>query len=89
MNLHTTLVKMEKLLLDGEGKFDRKQVGHVVEIKRNLISIVVLDKYCCLVKVENGSMKVTKGYVLFIKELSLNRIYVLKGRAQKNQTYRC
>ena len=75
-------------MLDG-GKFDRKQVGHVLEIKRNLISIVVLDKYCCLVKVENGSMNVTKGYALFIKELSLNRIYVLKGRAQKNQTYRC
>ena len=50
-----------KFLLDGGGKFDRKQVGHVLEIKMNIISIVVLDKDICSVKVENGSMKVTKG----------------------------
>ena len=74
-----------KFLLDGGGKFDRKQVGHVLEIKRNLISIVLLDKDGCSVKVENVSMKVTKGSVLFIKELSLNGIYVLKGCTIKSQ----
>ena len=51
----------------------------------NLISIVVLDKDGCSVKVENGSMKVTKEFMVFIKELSYNGIFVLKGCTIKTQ----
>ena len=53
-----------KYLLDGGGKFDQKQVKHVLEIKRNLISVVVQDKDGFSVKVENGLMKVTKWSVI-------------------------
>ena len=74
-----------KFLLDGGGKFDRKQVGHVLEIKMNLISIVVLDKDICSVKVENGSMKVTKGSCYSLRNYHQMKFMSLKGSTIKSQ----
>ena len=43
------------------------EVRHVLEVKKNVISLVTLDfnGYCC--KSENGLMKVSKGTMVVMK----------------------
>lgn len=64
--------------------FDRvikklKQVRHTPELKRNLISLGILENIGYSFKDENGYWKVIKGSLVVIKEKGNDSIYELNG----------
>ncbi|KAH9679155.1 hypothetical protein KPL71_026007 [Citrus sinensis] len=58
-----------------------RDVRHVPDLKRNLISLGMLDKTGCLVKLESGTLKVLKGSMVVMKGNMSNGLYVLQGSA--------
>ncbi|KAH9723787.1 CCHC-type domain-containing protein [Citrus sinensis] len=56
-----------------------RDVRHVPDLKRNLISLGMLDKIECLVKLESGTLKVMKGSMVVMKGNVSNGLYVLQG----------
>ncbi|KAH9782240.1 hypothetical protein KPL71_008811 [Citrus sinensis] len=55
------------------------QVRHVPKLKKNLISIGMLDQTGCVIKAENGSLKVIRGSIVIMKSTKQNGLYVLNG----------
>ncbi|KAH9668177.1 hypothetical protein KPL70_021322 [Citrus sinensis] len=53
-------------MFDGMSK-ELRDVRHVPDLKRNLISLGMLDKIGCLVKLESGTLKVLKGSMVVMK----------------------
>ncbi|KAH9696615.1 hypothetical protein KPL71_023232 [Citrus sinensis] len=58
-----------------------RDVRHVPDLKRNLISLGMLDKIGCLVELELGILKVLKGSMVVMKWNMSNGLYVLQGSA--------
>ena len=58
-----------------------RDVRHVPDLKRNLISLGMLDKIGYLVKLESGSLKFMKGSMVVMKGNMNNHLYVLQGLA--------
>ncbi|KAH9697198.1 hypothetical protein KPL71_023512 [Citrus sinensis] len=56
------------------------QVRHVPELKRNLISIGMLDQIDCVIKAEKKILKVVKGSIVIMKGTKLNGLYSLNGQ---------
>lgn len=54
-----------------------RNVRHAPNLKRNLISLGMLNKIVCLVKLELGSLKVLKVSMLLMKEYMNSSLYVL------------
>uniref|UniRef100_A0A803PEB6 GAG-pre-integrase domain-containing protein n=1 Tax=Cannabis sativa TaxID=3483 RepID=A0A803PEB6_CANSA len=61
-----------------------KDVRLVPNLKRNLIFVGMLDDQGFLVKVENGIMKICKGYMVVTKCRKSNEIYPLEGATMTN-----
>ena len=57
-----------------------QEVRYVLDLKRNLISLGMLDHIGCSFKVENGGLKVVKGFMVVIKNVKMNELYILDGR---------
>uniref|UniRef100_A0A803NKL8 GAG-pre-integrase domain-containing protein n=1 Tax=Cannabis sativa TaxID=3483 RepID=A0A803NKL8_CANSA len=69
-----------------DGKFvELKQFRHVPNIKRNLISMSMLDQDGFNVKIKNGTLKGMKGFVIIMKGKIVNGNYVLQGTTKKSQ----
>lgn len=49
-----------------------QEVRHVPELKRNLVSLVMLDSYGFSCRIEGGILKVTKGSLLMMKAKLVN-----------------
>ena len=58
-------------------------VRHVLELRRNLISIGMLDKQGFVPRVEGGVIKITKGSIVFMRGKLENGLYLLAGNVQK------
>ncbi|KAH9649101.1 hypothetical protein KPL70_025857 [Citrus sinensis] len=56
-----------------------KQVRFVPELKRNLISLGMLDQMGYSVKIESGEMVIIKGTEIIMKGLRKNGVFVLDG----------
>ena len=56
-----------------------RDVRYVPELKRNLISLWVLDKMGCIVKLESGTLKVIKWSIVVMKGNKSNGLYILQG----------
>ncbi|KAH9724313.1 hypothetical protein KPL70_007440 [Citrus sinensis] len=54
-------------------------VRHIPDLKRNLISLGMLDKMRCVIKLESGTLKVLKGSMVLMKGNLDNGLYVLQG----------
>ncbi|KAH9779667.1 hypothetical protein KPL71_007786 [Citrus sinensis] len=67
-------------MLDGMTR-ELVNVRHVPDLKRNLISLGMLDKMGCLVKLESGTLKVMRGSMVLMKGSLSNGLYVLQGTA--------
>ncbi|KAH9648835.1 hypothetical protein KPL70_025759 [Citrus sinensis] len=67
-------------MLDGMTR-ELANVRHVPDLKRNLISLGMLDKMGCLVKLESGTLKVMRGSMVLMKGSLSNGLYVLQGTA--------
>ena len=68
-----------KLKLHDNSILELKQVRHVHNLKRNLISLGLLDQIGCVVKVQQGIMSVVKGSLVLLKGIRKNGLYVLEG----------
>ncbi|KAH9726310.1 hypothetical protein KPL70_008223 [Citrus sinensis] len=68
-----------KLKLHDNSILELKQVRHVLDLKRNLISLGMLDQIGCIVKVQQGIMSVVKGSLVLLKGIRKNGLYVLEG----------
>ncbi|KAH9649112.1 hypothetical protein KPL70_025867 [Citrus sinensis] len=55
------------------------EVMHVPELKRNLISLGILDQMGCIIKMEFGVMKIIKWSIVIMKGAKNNGLYVLQG----------
>ena len=53
------------------------QVRYVPKLKRNLISIFMLDQIGCVIKAGKKILKVVKGSIVIMKGTKLNGLYVL------------
>lgn len=61
-------------------------VRYIPDLKQNLISIGMLDVEGCVVKINKGLVKITKGaMVLLMKESFVNSLYILDGKNYKIQ----
>ncbi|KAH9702699.1 hypothetical protein KPL70_010850 [Citrus sinensis] len=58
-----------------------RDVRHIPDLKRNLISLGTLDQIGCSIKVESGVMKVVRGSIVVMKGNKQNGLYVLQGTA--------
>ena len=56
-------------------------VRHIPELKRNLISLSMLDKAGCCIRLESSSLKVIKGSLILMKGVMQNGLYILQGTA--------
>ncbi|KAH9780126.1 hypothetical protein KPL71_007968 [Citrus sinensis] len=65
-------------MLDGTIR-ELANVRHVPDLKRNLISLGMLDKMGCVIKLESGILKVLKGSMVLMKGNLDNGLYVLQG----------
>uniref|UniRef100_A0A803P430 Retrovirus-related Pol polyprotein from transposon TNT 1-94-like beta-barrel domain-containing protein n=1 Tax=Cannabis sativa TaxID=3483 RepID=A0A803P430_CANSA len=73
-----------KLQLSGGTHSELLQVRHVPEIKKNLISVAMLDKDGCSIKVKNGVLKVHKGQKIIMKGTIMNCVNILQGNTSNN-----
>ena len=58
-----------------------REVRHIPDLKKNLISPGTLDQVGCSIKVEYGVMKVVRGSIVIMKWNKQNGLYVLQGTA--------
>lgn len=58
---------------------DLKQVRYVLDLKRNLIALEVIDQLGCSIKAENGEIQVVQNGVFIMKGIRRNGLYVLVG----------
>ena len=65
-------------MLDGTIR-ELANVRHVPDLKRNLISLGMLDKIECVIKLESGTLKVLKGFMVLMKGNLDNGLYMLQG----------
>ncbi|KAH9716240.1 hypothetical protein KPL71_021389 [Citrus sinensis] len=72
-------IRVIKLKLHDNSILELKQVRHVSDLKRNLISLGMLDQIGCVVKVQQGIMSVVKGSLVLLKGIRKNGLYVLEG----------
>ncbi|KAH9802523.1 hypothetical protein KPL71_001422 [Citrus sinensis] len=63
-------------MLDGTIR-ELPNVRHIPDLKRNLISLGMLDKMGCVIKLESGTLKVLKGSMVLMKGNLDNGLYVL------------
>lgn len=70
-----------KLKLEGGVVSTLKQVRHVPEIKRKLISVAMLDQEGYVVKIENGTMNVFKNSTRIMRGKKEHGIYLLQGNS--------
>ena len=56
-------------------------VRHIPELKRNLISLSMLDKAGCSIRVESSSLKVIKRTLVLIKGEMPHVLYIMQGTA--------
>ena len=60
-----------------------KEVKHILDLKRNLLSLGTLDKSSYNFKVENGKLTISKGVMVFMKGQKRNGLYILEGHTLK------
>ena len=54
-------------------------VRHIPELKKNLISLSMLDKVRCSIRLESSSLKVIKGSLILMKGEMQHGLYILQG----------
>ena len=59
--------------------YEMQNVRHVSELKKNLISLGMLDKLRCMFKAEKDILKVIKGSMVIMKGSMNNELYVQDG----------
>ena len=58
-----------------------REVRYVPDLKRNLISLGMLDQMGLSIKLESGELRISNGDGVVMKGYKRNRVYVLNGEA--------
>ncbi|KAH9680956.1 hypothetical protein KPL71_026757 [Citrus sinensis] len=78
-------------MLDGTIR-ELANVRHVLDLKRNLISLGMLDKMGCVIKLESGILKVLKGSMVLMKGNLDNGlmvwVYVLRNKDEMFEQFK-
>lgn len=61
--------------------YELKQVRHVPVHKRNLISLDMMDKIRCIIKVQRGVLSIVKWSLVLLKGTKKSRLYILEDIA--------
>lgn len=69
-------------MFDGVSK-DLEQVRYIPDLKRNLISLGMLDQLGCSIKAEHGQIQIMNKGTIIIKGIRMNGLYVLVGALSK------
>ena len=56
-----------------------EQVRYVPELKRNLISLGMIDQLGCSIKAENGELQIIRKGTVIMKGCRRNELYILNG----------
>lgn len=62
-----------------------KQARYVLNLKRNLISLGMLDQMGCSVRIESGVMKIVKGTMVIMKGNRKNGMFILDGEVVNSE----
>lgn len=54
--------------------YELKQARHVPNLKRNLISLGMMDQMGCIIKVQHGVVSIVKGSIVLLKEIRNNEL---------------
>ena len=63
-----------------------KQVRYVPELKRNLISLGMLDQMRCSVRIESRELMIVKDSQVVMKGSRINRVFILDGDVVNGET---
>lgn len=61
------------------------KVRYVPNLKRNLFSVDTLEYHRCVVKIENGTIKIIRGAMTLMKGTMKNGLYVLEGHTTNGE----
>jgi len=78
--MSTVCIKMD----DGIVR-ELKEVMHLPQLKRNLISVGALKMLALVVSIQDGILKMTKGSMVVMKGVRQNNLYYLKGSTVTGQ----
>lgn len=73
-----------KLKMHDGSIYDLKQVRHGPNLKRNLISLGMMDQIECIINVQHGVLSVVKGSLVLLKE---NGLYVFEGNTITGEVF--
>lgn len=68
-----------RLKIHDEFVIELRQVRHVPDLKRNLISLSMMDQIGCIVRVQNGILSVIKGSQVLLRGTRKNGHDILEG----------
>lgn len=77
-------IGMVRLKLNDGSKKLLSNVSCVPQIKKNLISVGMLDELGYTVKIEEGKMKVLKDSLILLKASKRNGLYIFEGHTSNN-----
>lgn len=64
-----------------------KEVRYIPELKRNLITLGMVDKASYTIKTKSGVLKVTKGSMTIMKGIIKNDLYTLIGKIVLDEAF--
>lgn len=63
-----------------------KEVRYIPELKRNLISLGMMDRSGCTFKSESGTLKISRGALVVMKGVIKNGLYTLIGKTVSGES---
>ena len=59
-----------------------KKTLHISKLRKNLISMGIMDVDGCKFVIQSGVMKVSKGILVVMKEIRIENLYKLEGSSE-------
>lgn len=76
-----------RLKIHDESVIELRQVRHVPELKKKLISLGMIDQIGCIVRVQNGILSVIKGSQVLLRGTRKNGLDILEGTTVTEEVF--
>lgn len=76
-----------RLKIHDESVIELRQVRHVPELKKKLISLGMIDQIGCIVRVQNGILSVIKGSQVLLRGARKNGLDILEGTTVTEEVF--
>lgn len=80
-------IRNAKLKMHDESVIELKHVRHVLDLKRNMISLDMIDQIRSIIRVQNGVLSKMKESQVLLKGIKKNGLYVFKGTVVTGEVY--